>query len=269
MIVKEGLPSLQWPTWPRHHVFRNRGLGNGDADLEQLTMDLGCAPERILKTHSADKVAHLFSDPRSATERTRLPPPVSGKARSVPTHNRLGPDEGYGIKDARKATIEPNEQGAVGPAQIQSTWCALSKHVQLMTQNQNFSLKPPSRLEAITQPADEKEGDCHHQSGSCSDSLTSATPADGVFGSDRRHFANNPSQILDMVQACLGVAVAGERLPSAASLLRRPIAVQPDTRTVILTTVGGRPLGPTATLFLKLMRARAWSLDAAALTAAA
>ena len=84
-----------------------------------------------------------------------------------------------------------------------------------------------------------------------------------------RHFANSPSQILDMVQASLGVAVEGERLPSAAPLLRRPIAAEPDTRTIILTTVAGRPLGPTAALFLKLMRARAWSLDAPALAAAA
>jgi hypothetical protein len=184
MITKEGLPSLRWPTLPRHHVFRNRGLGNVDADLEQLTMDLGSAPERILKTHSSDKVAHLFPDPRSATERTRLPSPVSGEAHSVPTHNSFGPDDGYGIKNARKATIEPNEQGAVDPAQIQSTWCALSKHVQLMTQNQKFSVKPPSRLEAIAHHADEKEGDCDHQRGSCSDSGTAANPADGVFGSD-------------------------------------------------------------------------------------
>jgi hypothetical protein len=121
------------------------------------------APERILKTHSSDKVAHLFSDPRSATERTRLPSPVSGEAHSVPTHNGFGPDDGYGIKNVRKATIEPNEQGTVGPAQIQSTWCALSKHVQLMTQNQKFSVKPPSRLEAIAHHADEKEGNCDHQ----------------------------------------------------------------------------------------------------------
>jgi hypothetical protein len=102
----------------------------------------------------------------------------------VPTHNSFRPDDGYGIKNARKATIEPNEQGAVGPAQIQSTWCALSKHVQLMTQNQKFSVKPPSRLDAIAHHADEKEGDCDHQRGSCSDSGTAATPADGVFGSD-------------------------------------------------------------------------------------
>src|SRR6202158_2367862 len=147
-------------------------------------MDLGSSPERILKPHSSDKVAHLFPDPRSATERTRLPSPVSGEAHSVPTHNSFGPDDGYGIKHVRKATIEPNEQGAVGPAQIQSTWCALSKHVQLMTQNQKFSVKPPSRLEAIAHHADEKEGDCDHQRGSCSDSGTAATPADAVFGSD-------------------------------------------------------------------------------------
>src|ERR1035437_8191772 len=42
----------------------------------------------------------------------------------------------------------------------------------------------PSRLEAIAHHADEKEGDCDHQRGSCSDSGTAATPADGVFGSD-------------------------------------------------------------------------------------
>jgi hypothetical protein len=148
-------------------------------------MDLGSAPEGILKTHSSDKVAHLFPDPRSTTERSRLPSPVSGEAHSVPPHNSFGPDDGYGIKNAGKVTIEPNEQGAVGPAQMQSTWCTLSKHVKLMTQNQNFSFKPPSRLEAITQRAKEKEGDCDHQSGSCSDSAEAATPADEVFGSDR------------------------------------------------------------------------------------
>ena len=102
----------------------------------------------------------------------------------MPTHNSFGPDDGYGIKNARKATIEPNEQGAIGPTQIQSTWRAQSKHVQLMTQNQNFGFKPRSRLEAVAQHMNEKEGDCDHQRGSCSDSGTAATPADRVFGSD-------------------------------------------------------------------------------------
>jgi hypothetical protein len=111
----------------------------------------------------------------------------------VPPHNSFGPDDGYGIKNAGKVTIEPNEQGAVFPAQMQSTWCTLSKHVKLMTQNQNFSFKPPSRLEAITQRAKEKEGDCDHQSGSCSDSAEGATPADEVFGATPPQFGHSPN----------------------------------------------------------------------------
>src|SRR5260370_22267781 len=72
----------------------------------------------------------------------------------------------------------------IGPPQIQSTWRAQSKHVQLMTQNHNFGFKPRSRLEAVAQHADEKEGNCDHQPQLCCDSSTAATPPDGVFGSD-------------------------------------------------------------------------------------
>jgi hypothetical protein len=43
IIAKEGLPRLQWPILPRHHVDRNCGLGDLDAELEQLAMDLGGA----------------------------------------------------------------------------------------------------------------------------------------------------------------------------------------------------------------------------------
>src|SRR6266404_7379824 len=77
-------------------------------------MDLGGAPEWVLKAHSLDQVAHLFGDPRSAPGRTRLPSPVSGETHSVPSQDGLGPDDGYGVKDARAATIEPNEQSTIG-----------------------------------------------------------------------------------------------------------------------------------------------------------
>ena len=58
--------------------------------------------------------------------------------------------------------MEPNEQSAIGPAQIQSTWRTLPKHVQLMPQYQNFGLKPPARLETVTEHAPEKEGNSEH-----------------------------------------------------------------------------------------------------------
>src|SRR5215831_1389035 len=108
-------------------------------------MDLRGAPEWILNTHSSDQVPHLFADPRSTSARTRLPSPVSGKAYSVPTHNRLRPHDGYGVKNARAATIEPDEQGTVGPTQMQSTWGALLQDIELMPQNQDFGFQPRSR----------------------------------------------------------------------------------------------------------------------------
>src|SRR5216684_943850 len=144
VIAKEGLPGLQWPILPGHHIDRNRGLGDIDAQFEQLSMDLGSAPERVLKTHSSDKVAHLFADPRSAPERTGLPSPISGKADSMPTHDSLGPDDGYGVKNARAATIEPNEQGSVDPTQMQSMWRALLQNIELMPQDEDFGFQPPS-----------------------------------------------------------------------------------------------------------------------------
>ena len=162
MIAKENLPGLQWPTLPRHHGDRNRGLRDIDAQFEQLAVDLGSAPQRVLNTHSSDQTAHLLADPWSATARTGFPSPVRGEAHAMPTHNSLGPDDGYGVKNARTATIEPNEQGAVGPTQMQSAWCALLQDIELMPQYQDFGFQPPPRLEAVAQHADEKEGNCNH-----------------------------------------------------------------------------------------------------------
>src|SRR5258707_530241 len=122
MIAKEGLPRLQWPIAPRYHIDRNRGLGDLDAEFEQLAMDLGSAPERVLNTHSSDQVAHLLGDPRSATGRTRLPSPVSGKTHAMPTQDGLGPNDGYGAKDARAATIQPDEQSTIDPTQMRPAW---------------------------------------------------------------------------------------------------------------------------------------------------
>ena len=53
-----------------------------------------------------------------------------------------------------------------------------------MPQHQDFGFKPASRLEAVAQHADEKEGNCEHPT-ICSDSLAFANPMDRVFGTDK------------------------------------------------------------------------------------
>lgn len=85
----------------------------------------------------------------------------------------------------------------------------------------------------------------------------------GEIKPKRQHFVNSLEQMIEMVRASLGISVAGERLPDAGNMLRRPIAADPNGRSVVLAAVAGRPLGPTPALFSKMLRARAWTQDAA------
>jgi hypothetical protein len=103
----------------------------------------------------------------------------------MPTHHSLGPDDGYGVKNARAATLEPDEQSAVGPTQMQSAWRALLEDIELMPKDHDFGFQPSTRLEAVAQHTDEEEANCDHPSQSCSDSLAAVTPVDRVFGSDK------------------------------------------------------------------------------------
>jgi hypothetical protein len=43
------------------------GLRDPDTELEQLSIDLGGAPKRVLKAHSSDQIPHLFGDPWPAS----------------------------------------------------------------------------------------------------------------------------------------------------------------------------------------------------------
>jgi hypothetical protein len=58
----------------------------------------------------------------------------------MPTDGRVRPDNSYGVKDARVATIEPHEHGSVGPTQTHATWHALLQDAELMPQDQDFGL---------------------------------------------------------------------------------------------------------------------------------
>ena len=67
-----------------------------------------------------------------------------------------------GVKDARTATIEPNEQSTISPTQTRSTWRPPPKNVELMPQQEDLGFQLLSRPEAVAQHADEQEPDCNH-----------------------------------------------------------------------------------------------------------
>src|SRR5262249_19668109 len=59
----------------------------------RCAMNLGSAPQRVLKTHFSDQLAHLFGDLRPAPRRTGFPSPVAGKTLAMPAHDSLGPED--------------------------------------------------------------------------------------------------------------------------------------------------------------------------------
>jgi hypothetical protein len=65
------------------------------------------------------------------------------------------------VKDARAATIEPDEQSTIHPPQMWSASCPL-QNIELMTQYDDLRLQLLSRLEAVAQHADEEKADCNH-----------------------------------------------------------------------------------------------------------
>src|SRR5262249_53893850 len=91
---------------------------------------------------------NLLGDPRPAPRRAGFPSPVAGKTLAMPAHDSLRPDDAQGIKNARVATIEPDEQDAVDPTQMQSpARRSLLQDVELMPQYQDFGFQLQSRLE--------------------------------------------------------------------------------------------------------------------------
>src|SRR5258708_38920097 len=75
-----------WTIATRGYDFRE-GQGDRDAEFEQFAMNLGRAPQRVLKTHSLDQLAHLSGDPRPAPGRAGFPSPVAGKTLAMPAYD--------------------------------------------------------------------------------------------------------------------------------------------------------------------------------------
>ena len=56
----------------------------------------------------------------------------------MPTHDSLRANDLYGVKDARAATIEPDKQSAIDPAQMHSAWRPPLQDIELMPEDQDF-----------------------------------------------------------------------------------------------------------------------------------
>src|SRR6478672_4740058 len=99
VIAQEGSPSLAGRPPPFDHVLGDAGLRDLKPELEQFAVNAWRTPKRILHAHPPDQSAQLRVDLRSPSQWARFPTPAAAKAGPVPTHERLGPDDGENLQD--------------------------------------------------------------------------------------------------------------------------------------------------------------------------
>src|SRR6202790_323915 len=142
VVTQEGPPSLAGRPPSCDHVLGDARLRDLNPELEQFAVDAWRAPKRILHAHPPDQRAQLRFDLRSTSLWARLPTPVAAKAGSVPTHERLGPDDCENLQDRRKAAIQLDQEPAIIVREPDATRQPTPHDIQLMSKHRVLSFKP-------------------------------------------------------------------------------------------------------------------------------
>src|SRR5258707_13618738 len=172
--MQEGSPSLAGRRPSFDHVLSDARVRDCKPELEQFAVDAWRAPKRILHAHPADQYAQLRVDLRSPSPWARLPTPVAAKAGSVPTHERLRPDDGENLQDCWKPAIQLDKKPAITVCEPDATTQPAPQNIQLMSKHRVLSFKPQLRLEWRGKDGQSETKQPNH-SASLGDSITSST----------------------------------------------------------------------------------------------
>src|SRR5581483_229589 len=179
MTTQKGAPSLARRPTPLDHVLGDARLRHLEPELEQFAVDAWRAPRRIFAAHPPDQSAQLRLDLRSPSPCPRLPTPVAAKSGSVPTHERLGPDDCENLKDGWKPAIQLDKEPAILVREPNATTWPAPQDNQLMSKHRVLGFKPQLRLEWRGQDGQSETEQPDHPA-SLGDS-TAASHSDEVF----------------------------------------------------------------------------------------
>src|SRR5262245_34984744 len=142
MTTQKGAPSLAWRPTPFDHVLGDARLRDLKPELEQFAVDAWRAPKRIFDAHPPDQAPQLRLDLRSPSPWARLPTPVAAKSGPVPTHERLGPDDGENLQNCRKPAIQLDKEQAIMVREPDAPMRPAPQDNQLMSKHRVLSFKP-------------------------------------------------------------------------------------------------------------------------------
>jgi hypothetical protein len=141
VVTQEGAPSLGRRSTSLDHVLRHTGLSDLEAELEHLAMNARRSPQGIFRAHPPDQRAQFRIDLRSASKRAGVQTPVPTEARSMPTHESLGPDDRDGLEDRWKPAIQHDQEQALPIRELDATAYPPLQHDHLMPECRVLCLK--------------------------------------------------------------------------------------------------------------------------------
>jgi hypothetical protein len=109
----------------------------GNADLFRNSTQPGTSP-----AHPPDQDAQFRLDLRSPSPWARLPTPVAAKSGSVPTHERLGPDDCENLPDCWKPAIQLDKKQPIMVREPNATTRPATQDDQLMSKHRVLGFKP-------------------------------------------------------------------------------------------------------------------------------
>jgi len=139
MIMKERLSPLSWRASSPDHILGHARLSYIDAELEQLSMDPRCAPQRIGNAHLADQLADLRRHSWPATTASRLPTPVRFEPGAVPFYHGLRLHNRQSVYDSWHQLIQRSKDQAVRGTKDLPLRQMPSLVVKLMAEDQDLS----------------------------------------------------------------------------------------------------------------------------------
>src|SRR5215472_14840132 len=147
MITQEGSPYLAGWHLPFDHVLGDARLRDLKPELKQFAVDAWRAPKRIFDAHPPNQDAQLRLDLRSPSRWTRLPTPVAAKSGSVPTHERLGPDDCESPQDCWKPAVQLDKEPAIMVREPDAPMQPAPQDNQLMSKHRVLGFEPQLRPE--------------------------------------------------------------------------------------------------------------------------
>src|SRR6266404_2755511 len=195
MIAKESLPTLRRRFSPLDHILGHTRLPDFDAELEQLSMDPRCAPQRISDAHPADKLAYLRRYSWSATTTSRLPAPIRSETRAMPTDDCIRLDDRQRITSLGKQSIKTNEYQPIKNTKGLPSRRGSPQNVDLLPKHPDLSFQCCSRSHQVDERPENQPAKISHYAVASADSSLLANWIKFTIGTTYEALRDDPNGV--------------------------------------------------------------------------